>query len=247
MRLGLLQCDSLDPPHIEVAGDYDTLFGRLLDRPDVELVVHRADRGDLPRSPTDCDAWLVPGSRVSVYDELAWIRDLERFVGVVMERRVPLIGVCFGHQLIGRLLGAPVARSAGGWNVGALDYEVHGPLPGADLPVASLTLIASHQDQVHELPAGTRLLLSAPSCPVAGFLAGGLLTVQGHPEFPAELACSLYASRVERLGADVVDTALATLDRPLDAGRIADAILAVAAGGTVEAVDRPVADLTRGA
>jgi GMP synthase-like glutamine amidotransferase len=233
LRLGLLQCDSLDPPHVHVAGDYDRLFTELLSRPGVEVVCYRADLGHLPSSLADCDAWVVPGSRQSVYDDIGWILDLRRLVARLLESERPLIGVCFGHQMIAQELGAPVARAEGGWNVGAVDYALHQQPPGdrSDADPSSFTLIASHQDQVLELPPGAELVASAPTCPVAAFRAGPrVLTVQGHPEFGPELARSLYQSRVERIGAEPIATALASLERPLDRDRVADWVIGVARG-----------------
>ncbi len=225
LRLGFLQCDDLDPPHVDVAGNYDVLFATLLASPDLELVGYRAHEGELPPSTRDCDAWLIPGSRRSVSDDLVWIHELASFTRRVLDDRRPLVGVCFGHQLIGRLLGAPVARADAGWNLGAVRYRLHQVPPGeaADpgVPSDHVTLIASHQDQVLELPVGTTLLAAAPTCPIAGFTTEHLLTIQAHPEFDAPLAESLYRSRVERIGRIPIDRALATLDRPLDRHRIA--------------------------
>lgn len=231
VRIGILQCDSLDPPHVEIDGDYDMLFRDLLDRPDVEIVVHRADQGDLPGSPADADAWLVPGSRQSVYDELDWILDLRRLVERLLAAERRLIGVCFGHQMIAQQMGAPVAKSEGGWNVGTVTYDLHSTPPG-EPPVHPadhadrFSLIASHQDQVLELPDGADLLASAATCPVAAYTVDDrVLAVQAHPEFGPELAASLYQSRVERLGAEVVADALASLVRPPDRRRVSDWIV----------------------
>lgn len=228
--LGLLQCDSLDPPHVDVDGDYDRLFADLLARDDdVDMAVYRAFEGELPSSPGDCDAWIVPGSRRSVYEDVGWITDLRRLVARMLADGTPLVGICFGHQMIAMELGARVERAECGWNVGAVRYDLHDPVPdGGD---AALTLIASHQDQVLDLPDGATLLASAPTCPVAGFTVGDdVLCVQAHPEFTAALAGSLYRSRVDRIGAEPIARALDTLSRPLDRERVASWIVDFARG-----------------
>jgi GMP synthase-like glutamine amidotransferase len=98
-------------------------------------------------------------------------------------------------------------------------------------PVAvSFRVIASHQDQVVDLPAGTRLFADAPTCPIAGFSAESIFTLQAHPEFTVGLATSLYRSRVEKLGRDTVDAALLSLEHPLDQPRVAGWIAAFVAG-----------------
>ncbi len=226
LRIGLLQCDNLDEPHVLVDGDYDVLYTKLLARSDVEVVAFDAHQGELPTSVNECDAWLIPGARHSVYDDIDWLTDLKGFVATLIELQMPLIGICFGHQLIGSLLGAPVAKAEVGWQIGARDYRLATIPEGEGESAGSFTVVASHQDQVLDLPEGADLFASADGCPIAGFTVGNyVFCVQGHPEFSAELARSLYSSRVERIGAAPVSAALATLDRPLDRSRVGDWIV----------------------
>lgn len=173
--VGLLLLDSLDHPHRDLAGDYDTLFADLLRADDIDLRLFDGRAADLP-DHGDCDGWVIPGSRQSVYDDDRWIRAMERWTVEALDRRVPLAGVCFGQQLIARVLGSPVTKSELGWNIGAIDYELHpeasptnSPSP-TDPPMPErFRLIASHQDQVQELPPGATLLASSARCPIAGY------------------------------------------------------------------------------
>ena len=117
--------------------------------------------------------------------------------------------------------GAPVTKADVGWNIGAIDYEVQAEPDWLALP-ERYRLLASHQDQVLEVPDGALLLASAERCPVAAYSVDDhVLCVQGHPEFVPDLARSLYRSRVERIGAEPIAEALATLDRPLDNAEVA--------------------------
>jgi GMP synthase-like glutamine amidotransferase len=225
-RLGFLQCDSLDAPHVDVDGDYDELFDGLLAPHDIALVRYRADLGELPGSTRDCDGWLIPGSRHSVTDSTDWIIELGRFTDLILEASAPLVGVCFGHQLIAKQLGVQVGRAERGWTIGAIDYALQEPPPGepddlSDARANVFTIAASHMDQVFELPPGTTLLAKTPTCPVAGFGSDSVLTMQGHPEFTTGLASSLYTSRVERIGREPVEAAVESLAHPLDRERVA--------------------------
>ena len=234
MRVGILQCDNLDPPVADVGGDYDALYGELLDRPDLELVPYAAHRGRLPGSTTECDAWLIGGSRCSVYDDEAWILDLRRFTRRILDDDRPLVGVCFGHQMIGLELGAPVGAAPGGWTVGAVEYQLHDTPPGDEGSGAfdasdTFTVAAVHRDQVFELPDGATLLSSSETTPIAGFTVGSrVLAVQPHPEFGVEVAGVLYRHRAERVGQRLVDDAVASLASGLDRRRVAEWMVTVA-------------------
>ena len=95
----------------------------------------------------------------------------------------PLVGICFGHQVIARALGGRVEKYQGGWGVGVHNYTVCESLPV--LPEAEeLALCAFHQDQVVEKPARARVILRSDFCENAGLLYDQhILTFQGHPEF----------------------------------------------------------------
>jgi len=109
--------------------------------------------------------------------------------------------VCFGHQLIGLCMGAPVARAPQGWGNGRMSYDWH----RADLPYCQdrkqISLLVSHQDQVLELPKGATLVASSDFCPVAAFTVGNdVFCVQAHPEFDAGFSQFLLDEQRERMG-----------------------------------------------
>ena len=216
LRVGLLLIDSLDQPHRSVAGDYDTLYPQLLAAEPVVVVPYDGRQGDLP-DQSECDGWIIPGSRDSVYNDHEWIQRLSEWISRSLEAKVPMVGICFGHQLIAQVLGARVERADVGWNVGAIEYTMLERPPSVDDIPDTIRILASHQDQVLDLPSGASLLASSPRCPIAGFsIDRHVLCLQGHPEWVPDQAGSIYASRVDRLGQEAVDGALASLTQPLD-------------------------------
>ena len=227
MRVGILMCDHVDEDRVHIAGDYDAMVAALLaTAPDIELVVHDAVGGDLPDAPDACDAWIVTGSRAGVNDDLAWLDALRDFLSRVVAERVPVVGICFGHQLLAQVLGARVTRSQRGWGVGTHETTIVASADWMGQAPASYRILNMHQDQVEALPAGARLLATSPHCPVAMFGHGdSVLAIQGHPEFVPDYERALIEARRERIGVVRADEALDSLgtapDRELLAGWIA--------------------------
>jgi GMP synthase-like glutamine amidotransferase len=201
-RIGLLECDHVDDRFRSIGGDYADMFARLL--PEVDLVPYDVIGGTVPHDPDECDGWLVTGSRHSVYEDLDWIRATGAFVGRVRDAGVPLVGICFGHQLLAHFTGGRTAK-AGAWGVGAHDLS------------SGERLLYMHQDQVLELPAGAERVASTDHCPNAVLRVGdSMLGIQAHPEFPGAYVEALLHAREERIGRELVDAALASLDAPRD-------------------------------
>jgi GMP synthase-like glutamine amidotransferase len=229
IRIGVLRMAELPDAAFRVAGPMIGVYRQLFHGHAVEVLDVPVHEGAAPASLADCDGWIVGGSPASVYDDLDWIRTGEEIVRAAHAEERPLIGVCFGHQLIAQALGGRVEKSAGGWGIGAQRYDVVRPLPHFDGD--TMTLLASHQDQVVEVPSGATIWSTSDYCPVAGFAIGErVMTVQGHPEYSPELVAALYESRRHRIGDEVVDRALATLAAPLSNDAVAAAIVHVITG-----------------
>lgn len=122
------------------------------------------------------DAWVDDPINDAVLKVIQHCRDTE----------TPLLGVCYGHQILGRALGARVGRHQAGYELGNVTLQLTDD--GKQCPLFSglpqtLTVIESHQDAVLELPAGANLLASGEHTTVQAFDHGGLLLgVQFHPE-----------------------------------------------------------------
>lgn len=222
LRIGLLQAGYVHPDVAAVHGDYPALFADLLDPFGIDLVTY-----DLQRTgrPTDLDGrdrhdgWIISGSASSAYEDEPWIRDLEDLGRTLLDRQAPVVGICFGHQVLAQAAGGRVAKAEAGWGVGVHEYRLTGGRPswiGGDDP-GPFRMIASHQDQVVELPDGAVPFLTSDLCPNAGFTLGDdAFTIQPHPEFTTGISAGLLALRRDAIGAERADEASATLDGAID-------------------------------
>jgi GMP synthase-like glutamine amidotransferase len=185
---------------------------------------YRCYAGEFPQTDDDCDAWLISGSAASVYDGDGWIAQLEAFTRMAAERK-PVVGICFGHQLVAQAFGGTVAK-APTWGIGVHRHEVSGHAAWMQPPLASLSLLASHQDQVVTPPPGAQVLGGSDFCPIGVMTVGeNVLSIQNHPEMTKPFAAELYDSRRDRMGATSVDAALDSLTTPTDEAATAAWIL----------------------
>ena len=220
-RIGLLLVGHIDAGSLHIGGDYPELYADLLQPHDIEITTYRCDEGQMPESLSEQDGYICSPSRLSVYDDHQWLRDVEQLLRDMVATETPYVGICFGHQLMAQALGATVQKADVGWGIGAKHYEVVESQPWMD-STADIILAASHQDQVMQLPNEARLMARAPYCPVGGMLIGERAwTLQVHPEFSPALADSLLATRLALFGEEAVNAARVTLKEPLQQNRIA--------------------------
>ncbi|SFA94977.1 GMP synthase (glutamine-hydrolysing) [Poseidonocella pacifica] len=214
MKIGILQTghfpDALQPDN----GDYDAMFRRLLGGRGYDFETWNIVDGDFPGGPEDADAWLITGSRHGAYEDHPWIPPLEELIRQIRTAGRPLVGVCFGHQIIAQALGGRVEKFSGGWSVGPQSYELEGE---------TTTLNAWHQDQVTQLPPDAKVVGSSDFCANAALLYGDrIYTVQPHPEFTATMIDGLMRERAPGVVPEpLLVSARARLDAPTDSERLA--------------------------
>jgi GMP synthase-like glutamine amidotransferase len=199
---------------------YPDMFAALLGGADADLtfeVVQLVDGEALP-DPAQCEAVLITGSPAGVYDQTPWMDPLRNFVRGAFAAKTPMVGVCFGHQIIADAMGGDVRKSEKGWGVGRHTYEVLSHRPWMAGAGATVSLAVSHQDQVITPPAGAVTLARSAHTEhaIIAYEDAPVMSVQGHPEFGDDFVGALYAARRGRLSDEQVDGALASLGQPED-------------------------------
>lgn len=165
MNIGILQTgralDNLAARH----GEFDTLFMKIFADQGFEFEAFAVLDNVFPTSVTANDGWLITGSRFSSYEDLPWIARLEDFLLNAYDADVPIVGICFGHQVLARALGGTVEKHKAGWGLGPHEFFFDG--------IADPVVInAWHQDQVVEVPKSGTTVGRSDFCEHAAIVYG---------------------------------------------------------------------------
>lgn len=158
--------------------------------------------------PTDKElenikAIWITGSRSDAFADEEWILNLRDFLREkIFPQKIPVIGICFGHQIIARALGSKVGRNDKGWELGIeqvnvnQDPEIKELL--SDFKDGEFEILEVHQDMVFQTPEGFKNIGSSKRTQSQGFYKKGkVLTFQGHPEFTKSLVKDILESKLK--------------------------------------------------
>jgi GMP synthase-like glutamine amidotransferase len=224
MRIGILQTDEVRPEFVPEFGEYPDMFIALLSHaaPGLQCAVYDVEQGEYPGDVDEVDAYLITGSKSSVYDDDPWIATLTEYVRELHRRRKKLVGICFGHQLIAQALGGTVEKSSRGWGVGLHTHRFATAPAWHDQGDLDLDILVSHQDQVVKVAERARTLAGSEFCENAVCQIGDhILTFQGHPEFLPAYACELMTFRKNRIGEDIFKKGMDSLRGTHQGDRVA--------------------------
>ncbi len=178
---------------------------------------------------------IVTGSPLSVIERAPWMLELGYELLRVAARGTPVLGVCFGHQLLAKAAGGEVLQNPHGREIGTVRVRL--TEAGRDDPLFAwaeadeIEVQATHMDAVAPLPAGATLLASNENCAAQAFrLSETAAGVQFHPELWAEAMRDLIASRRVQLVTEGRDVdALIRSVHEVKAGAVLHAFAAQAA------------------
>lgn len=214
MKIGILQTGDAPEQIVGAEGSYADMFKDLLAGRGFSFEVWRVIDMDLPSGPEEADGWLITGSRHGAYEDHPWIAPLEQLIRDIDAAGRPLVGICFGHQIVAQALGGRVIKHPKGWAVGLRRYRIG---------ERELALHAWHQDQVVELPPRAQVLASNEMTEYAIMAIGErILTVQPHPEFRTSVVDGLIRYRSAAIDPALVEAAADSLGAPDDNEVMAD-------------------------
>lgn len=179
----------------------------------------RVDEGEVLPPVESLDhppAVLVTGSPAMVSDRLEWSEQTAAWLAGAHAAGLPILGVCYGHQLLAHALGGRVGPNPAGRAMGRVTVEFSDPDDPLTGPFASeASFNVSHVEVVLEPPENSRVIGTAPHDPYHALYFGNLSWgVQFHPEFDREIMQSYIHARAEPLEAEGQDpaTLIADLD-----------------------------------
>ncbi len=204
----LKMCTTL-PSLLPRRGDYEDWILAGMGLPPERASVLHAYRGDpLPESD-GAAAIVVTGSSAMVSEREPWSERAAAWLGDAVDAGTPVLGICFGHQLLAHALGGRVERNPRGREMGTVDVRARDGAAGdplfASLPGA-LRVQATHQESVTVLPPDARLLAESDGDPHHAFAIGERAWgVQFHPEFDADVMRAYLVERSDLLRAEGID------------------------------------------
>ncbi|MAZ45688.1 MAG: GMP synthase [Gammaproteobacteria bacterium] len=226
MEIAILQTDSVSPALRLKYGDYPDMFENLLVKRSttpINFTIIDCHRMSYPRELSS-DAYIITGSRSSVYEDKPWIFALARFVEKVVRSDRKLIGICFGHQLIAHFFGGKTEKV--GWVLGTQKIDILESFENRKNLDQEFFLLSTHRDQVTCLPDGARLVARSENCGNSGYAIGRqILTLQSHPEFSKDYFRALIEARRKDLDPDIFEIGSESLTIDTDQPKAADWIL----------------------
>lgn len=196
------------PPEIAAShGDFERWFRRLAGEAQVDLEAVDGRAARLPRPISAYAGFVITGSPASLTAPELWMEAAVELIRHAHAERVPLLGVCFGHQLIGAAFGGSVIANPAGWEMSSYDIDVHADDPLFDGLPDRFTVNFSHRDIIDPATLspmnGVTVLAGNATAAVQVVAAGpSVRGVQFHPEMTGAIVSAYVESRADALAED---------------------------------------------
>jgi len=200
MKIGIVSCGPGLPEIVQRFGHSSEWIPAIVNRPGISTVLRKVYANEELKIE-DADAWIITGSKYSVYDDIPWIENLESFITKLYNANKSLLGICFGHQMIAQALGGDVKKNIHGWELGSYKISLrdiarsHPLFAGID---NNEIFYESHQDVVVKLPKNAEELAYTKKGNQSFTINSNIFGVQFHPEFSYEVTKALMEARISK-------------------------------------------------
>lgn len=217
MKIGILATGTTPDELIAQYDSYANMFVQLFGKAGYDFNFSTFDVRDdvFPETLQGFDAWIITGSKFNVEDNDPWMIKLKQIIRDLYDQHVPILGICFGHQMVADAFDGEVGQNPNGWGVGLHSYRLDRHPKGIPAETQSFTISAMHRYQVTKKPSNAEVFASSEFCPFAGLVYDDrILTFQAHPEFMLDYEKQLVALRKgEVIPEEEADAGLATCNQ----------------------------------
>ncbi|MED6197203.1 hypothetical protein PIB30_054416 [Stylosanthes scabra] len=191
-RFGVLLCAEDSELVRKKYGGYFGVFARMLAEEGEIWDVYRVARGEFPEDDELAlyNGFVITGSCNDAHGNDPWIHQLLNFLQKLNSINIKVLGICFGHQILGRALGGKVIRSPTGWDIGIRTINLSSS-SSLNLP-SKLSIIECHRDEIWELPPKAEVIAWSEKTGIEMFRYGDhIMGIQGHPEYTKDILLHL--------------------------------------------------------
>lgn len=186
-------------------GGYFGVFERMLAEEGETWDMFHVARGEFPDDDDvgSYDGYVITGSCNDAHGNDVWICKLIALLKQLDSLKKKVLGICFGHQVLGRSLGAKIGRSLKGWDIGVRTVHLSSSSLSklfSSLKMPSvLSVIECHRDEVRDLPAKAEVIAWSDKTGIEMFKYGDhMMGIQGHPEYTKDILLHLIDRLLQR-------------------------------------------------
>ncbi|MCX4190644.1 glutamine amidotransferase [Methylophaga sp. OBS3] len=202
-KLYIIKVGTTFPETAKQYGDFDNWTATALGQGEIEIETIDAEHGATLPLVSECAGVVITGSHDMVTDNLPWSVAVADWLKQLLAEQTPILGICYGHQLLASAAGGEVGYHAKGKEIGTVEIELT-EAAGLDPLFQSLPQTfkahVTHSQTVLKLPENAVRLAANSHEPNQAFrLGNAAYGVQFHPEYNAAIMRSYIEEQTDEL------------------------------------------------